>query len=145
MTADNKHRGGCLCGAVRYEVIGPMRPVVNCHCSHCRLSHGIHGAYSKAPNDNITLLNESGLTWYDGKPIARRGFCKFCGCHLFWQPYEQQTTAIVAGTLDDSSHLKTIAHIFTDDKAPFYDIHDDLPRYPASSKGEIPDNPDANG
>ena len=27
--------GGCLCGAVRYELVGPLRDVVNCHCSEC--------------------------------------------------------------------------------------------------------------
>jgi hypothetical protein len=36
--------GGCLCGAVRYEVRGPLRPVVNCHCGQCRKSHGHYGA-----------------------------------------------------------------------------------------------------
>jgi hypothetical protein len=28
--------GGCLCGAVRFEVLGPLRDVVLCHCGECR-------------------------------------------------------------------------------------------------------------
>ncbi len=32
----NGATGGCLCGAVRYEVRGPLRPVVYCHCAQCR-------------------------------------------------------------------------------------------------------------
>jgi hypothetical protein len=32
--------GGCLCGAVRYEVRGPLRPVVYCHCTQCRRTSG---------------------------------------------------------------------------------------------------------
>jgi hypothetical protein len=27
--------GGCLCGAVRYEVRGPLRDVLICHCGEC--------------------------------------------------------------------------------------------------------------
>ncbi len=33
-------RGGCLCGAVRYEVQGPLRDVLICHCEECRRWHG---------------------------------------------------------------------------------------------------------
>jgi len=29
--------GGCFCGAVRYDVSGPLRDVVNCHCNMCQL------------------------------------------------------------------------------------------------------------
>ena len=29
-------RGGCLCGAVRYELGGALRPPLACHCDECR-------------------------------------------------------------------------------------------------------------
>ena len=32
--------GGCLCGAVRYQVHGPLRDVLICHCVECRRWHG---------------------------------------------------------------------------------------------------------
>jgi hypothetical protein len=47
--------GACLCGAVRYEVKGPLRDVVNCHCSMCQRLHGNFGPHSKARKENITI------------------------------------------------------------------------------------------
>lgn len=35
-----KLQGGCLCGAMRYEIDGPLYEVGNCHCSMCRRFHG---------------------------------------------------------------------------------------------------------
>ena len=32
--------GGCLCGAVRYEVTGPLAPIQLCHCGQCRKAQG---------------------------------------------------------------------------------------------------------
>ena len=32
--------GSCLCGAVRFEVHGPLRPVLACHCIQCRRQTG---------------------------------------------------------------------------------------------------------
>ena len=47
--------GGCLCGAVRYRVDGPLRPVTVCHCGQCRRTHGHAAAYTAAPKAALTL------------------------------------------------------------------------------------------
>ena len=41
--------GRCLCGAVAYEVRGPLRDVLICHCEECRRWHGHMAACTAAP------------------------------------------------------------------------------------------------
>ena len=36
----SKRRGGCLCGAVRYEFTGTPRIAVSCFCRDCQYSSG---------------------------------------------------------------------------------------------------------
>lgn len=129
--------GGCLCGEVRFEVRGPLRDVVNCHCSMCRRLHGGFGPHTKALKANITITNDDGLEWYKTSDIAQRGFCRACGSNLFWEPFEQDATGIVAGSLDDPTGLKTMGHIFVGEKPDFYEITDGLPQFDASSDGEL--------
>ena len=117
--------GGCLCGAVRYEVRGPMRGVVNCHCDMCRRLHGAFGAYTKVENGELALVEESGLAWYASSDKARRGFCRTCGASLFWNHDERPYIGISAGTLDAPTGLKLALHIFTDDAGDWYELSDD--------------------
>lgn len=129
--------GGCLCGAVRYEVKGSLRDVINCHCDMCRRQHGNYGPHSKARKINITITNDSGLAWYQTSEIARRGFCRLCGCGLFWEPFDLDATGIIAGTLDGPTGLTTIGHIYVGEKSDFYEITDGLPQFPGSSNGQL--------
>ncbi len=131
------HTGGCLCGAVRYSISGPIRDVVICHCSMCQKLHGAAGAHSKAHKSDIIFSEQSGLTWYASSARARRGFCKKCGSSLFWEPTNQSTMGILAGSLDDSSMLKTIGHIFTEEKCEFTEIPDHSLQFAGSSDGEL--------
>ena len=133
-----KTTGGCLCGAVRYEVKGALRDVVNCHCAMCRRLHGSFGPHSKALKTNLTITRADGLAWYRTSDIARRGFCRRCGTGLFWEPDRLDATGIIAGSLDQPSGLKTMGHIFVGEKADFYQITDDLPQFEASSEGQLP-------
>lgn len=132
--------GGCLCGEVRYEVRGPLRDVVNCHCSMCQRLHGNFGPHSKARKVNITVTKDNGLRWYKSSDVARRGFCGECGSSLFWEPYELDATGIIAGSLDGPTTLKTVGHIFVGEKPDFYDIDDKLPQFDASSHGKLVDD-----
>ena len=124
--------GGCLCGAVRYEVHGSLRGVVNCHCGQCRRSHGHHGAYSQAARDDLKLIEDRGLAWYDSSAAARRGFCAACGSSLFWERKSTNHTSIAAGSFDQPSGRTTIGNIFTAERADYYAIDDGLAQWPGS-------------
>ncbi len=120
--------GGCLCGAVRYEVRGPLRDVIGCHCGQCLRSHGNFAPYTATPEDGLTLVEERGLAWYASSDKARRGFCRECGSSLFWKPVAKSYVAVSAGSFDQPSGLKLTSHIFVDDKPDFYEITDGLPQ-----------------
>ena len=131
------HGGGCLCGAVRYEVRGSLRDVVNCYCTMCQRLHGATGAHSKADTSAITITEGRGLKWYASSSRARRGFCVECGSSLFWEPVNQAGTGILAGSLDQPSGLRTIGHIFVGEKADFTEIDGAAPQFDGSSQGAL--------
>jgi len=122
------HTGGCLCGRVRYQLRGPIRGAIACHCSQCRRTSGHYAAMTSVPNANLTLTSSEGLVWYKSSDAAERGFCRVCGGNLFWRPRGEDRTAITAGTLDAPTHITLIEHIFVADKSDYYEINDDLPQ-----------------
>jgi hypothetical protein len=114
------HEGGCLCGAVRYRVDGPLRDVVVCHCSRCRRAQGHVAAYSDCATADLTVADDTALRWYVADE-RRRGFCSGCGASLFWQRADEpETTAVAAGTLDPPTGLRTVAQIFTATPGDYY-------------------------
>ncbi len=118
--------GGCLCGAVRYEVRGALRPVVACHCTQCRRMTGHFLAATAAREADLAITREGTLKWYSASPHARRGFCGACGSTLFWHGAGRDYVAIAAGSLDGPTGLKLVQHIFTADKGDYYELDDGL-------------------
>lgn len=125
-----RHEGGCLCGAVRYRIEGPLDPVSACHCSQCRRASGHFAAATAAPRDRVTIEGE--VRWFESTPGAvRRGFCPRCGSNLFWDRMAAETISVWAGTLDAPTGLRLAEHIFVADKGDYYEIGDGLPARPA--------------
>jgi hypothetical protein len=120
--------GGCLCGAVRYRVDGPLGDLAACHCVECRRASGHFIAGVTAARADLTV--EGTVAWYDSTPgVIRRGFCPVCGSSLFWDRVAAETIDIWAGTLDGATGLRLTAHIFVAEKGDYYDIADGLPQY----------------
>lgn len=120
--------GGCLCGAVRYEVTGELRDVLNCHCAMCRKTHGHIGAYTAASKQSLRLIESRALKWYRSSDKARRGFCSECGASLFWESPARETISIAAGTLDAPTGLKTILQVHVNSAGDYYAIPADIPQ-----------------
>jgi len=131
-TPEAKHSGGCECGAVRYQINGILRDVVNCHCKQCQRTHGNFAAFTSAKTEHITFVQNRGLKWYISSDHARRGFCLECGSSMFWEPLNKDYTCIAAGTLDAPTGLITTRHIFVADAGDYYHLDDDLEKFSGS-------------
>jgi hypothetical protein len=134
--------GGCLCGAVRYEVRGPLRDVLLCHCVECRRWHGHISACTAAAKADLVLTEQRGLRWIlspHSDAEARRAFCGECGSSLFWDPPRRETISIAAGTLDHAAGLRVVSHWYVSQAGEYYEIPDDgLPHHATSGEGELP-------
>jgi hypothetical protein len=132
--------GRCLCGAVRYEVKGPLRDVLICHCEECRRWHGHVSATTAASRENLVLTRDRGLRWIRSPGSdagARRGFCAECGSSLFWDPPGREMISIAAGTLDAPTGLRPAGHWYVSQAADYYELPEDgLPRHEHSGAYE---------
>ena len=133
MGAGSRASGCCLCGAVRYEVRGPLRDVLLCHCRECRRWSGHVFAATAARRDDLILIESGGLRWVAGpesESEARRGFCGECGSSLFWDAPARDTISIAAGTLAEPTGLRLLGHVYVSHAGDYYDLPPDgLPRY----------------
>ena len=68
--AEGAMTGGCLCGAVRYRLDGPLGPVVQCHCLQCRKAQG--GAFALVTpvraEHFVLLAGADALRGYESSP-----------------------------------------------------------------------------
>ena len=126
--------GGCLCGAVRYELRGELRGIIVCHCVECRRYHGTSGAYTAVARSGFALLDpEDQLRWFPGPQSAtggERGFCARCGSSLLWREPGGSTYSVAAGTIDGETGLRVVRHIWDAQRADWEVVDDGVPRMP---------------
>jgi len=136
--------GRCVCGAVRYEVRGPLRDVLTCHCVECRRWSGHVFAAAAARREHLVMIEGRGLRWAASpasESHARRGFCGECGSSLFWDAPARETISIAAGTLDEPTGLRLLGHVYASQVGDYYELPEDgLPRYErlAGAPSEVP-------
>lgn len=80
------HRGGCHCGAIRFEVVAPPELELHeCNCSICSLNGFLHLI---VPRDRFRLIRgQDSLSEYRfNTGVARHLFCRTCGIKSFYVP-----------------------------------------------------------
>lgn len=133
--------GGCMCGALRYEVSGAPSRVLNCHCQSCRRHTG-------APMATLAVLRADQVTFsgdarklYPSAPGVERAFCGTCGTSLTWETDfgdEGRLCAIHISTFDHPDALPPTGHSFFPERIAWFDVADSLPRHEAFVAGSDP-------
>jgi hypothetical protein len=109
--------GGCLCGAVRYDIKGePVRTRV-CWCTVCQKLGAGSGTVNVMFNSADVHIDGK-LTTYtctaDSGTVMTRGFCPVCGTPMTSQAETRQHQIILrAGTLDDPEVARPDVTIWT--------------------------------
>ena len=115
-------QGSCECGAVAFDLHGPLRGVVVYHCLQYRKNSGHYWAATSVPTPQLRLRKSESLIRYRSSDVARCGFCSGCGSRFFYELDGEGRTSVGAGTLDGETGLSTTKHIFIKDKCDYYDI-----------------------
>ena len=110
--------GECFCGAVRYEVSGPLRNARSCHCSRCRKAFSSQAsAYAEVDPAEFTWLSgEELLTAYTGVHGEGLMFCSRCGSTLCGV-MNGQVHGVTLGCVNGDPGVEIERHIFVGSKA----------------------------
>lgn len=114
-------KGGCLCGAVRYELKAEPRGIAICHCTHCRRQSGSLFSFNLVIREaDYRQFGETAVfidTGDSGQPVHRH-FCTTCGSPILAKTALMPGKVVVkAGTLDDTDGLQPQIEIYTDHAA----------------------------
>lgn len=128
--ARDAHEGGCLCGAIRYRIDGPIKSVAHCHCSMCRRASGaVTLTFITVPRDRL-IFTQGGPAIYKSSSHGRRGFCANCGGQItFTSTQEPANIDIALATLDCAEDHPPDRHIWTANKLKWLRLDENLPMH----------------
>ena len=143
---DVLHRGGCLCGTVRYRITGDPVARTLCHCRSCRLASG-------APSLAWAVVRVGDLhhdgqrpAEFESSPGVFRGFCARCGTSLTWRSADKPATIdLTTASLDAPDAFPPTKEIWVEHRLAWEASNPVLPQYARSSVGAEPIAPGKTG
>jgi hypothetical protein len=126
--------GGCLCGAIRYEVKSDPVRTANCHCDNCRRSSGAAFATNVfVKEDDLVVLQGAPKSFQhptDSGNTMTKQFCGDCGAPLFgWGSGGQGFRSVRVGSIDDASFVRPMIDVFVSKALPYTILSDDTEHF----------------
>ncbi|HEY0821156.1 MAG TPA: GFA family protein [Rhizobacter sp.] len=122
--------GGCLCGAVRYRVIGDPSTTSVCHCRSCRLASGATPVgWLVFPVERFAWLGDPPSTFRSSPPV-QRSFCARCGTPIAYQHDDAlHEIELTTATLDEPERFPPRYEIWLEDKLAWAMANPGLPHH----------------
>mgnify|MGYP001178227042 CR=1 FL=1 len=128
--------GGCLCGAVRYEVTGDPMMQVACHCTDCQKASGGSPTLALVVAPGAVKVTKGTPKRFvskgDSGAEVVRVFCDNCGSPLFSEPASSGGAIMVVkiGSLDDPSDFKPQIDMYMSSARPWHAPHEGAMQFP---------------
>jgi hypothetical protein len=130
MIRNTTREGRCMCGDIRFEILGDPYLVEFCHCTSCRKSVG-------APVMAWVGISRAYFRFVHGTPKSylsspgvERGFCGNCGTSISITSTAYPDEVYVSdAAIDDASSFPPEVHIWRSQSLPWLEINESLPRY----------------
>lgn len=130
----DSHEGGCLCGAIRYRVTGPIESAAHCHCNSCRRSAGAAFVTWFTVERKRFAWTTGAPRQYASSPGVTREFCGACGTDLAYSSERAPATIdITLGSLDCAAGHPAEQHVWTADKLEWMHVDEHLPAHEGSA------------
>lgn len=127
---DVKRVGGCLCGAVRYEVRGEIANETLCHCTSCRRASAAPVVAWFSVSPEAFRLTKGLLKSFASSPGVVRSFCGECGTPLTYLRDGVRDLDVTICSLDDPESAPPRDHIYVRSTLTWAAVEDGLPRFP---------------
>ena len=124
--------GSCLCGSVAYEVDAPAGPIVHCHCSTCRKTHGAAFSTVMPVAAGVFSLAAPRRAVVELRIVARQASAVLHQMRLAYRrrSAEPAERAAAAGVSRHAGHRPAEAAHVRSEAASWYDPRDVLPEFP---------------
>ncbi len=136
MSVKTPFTGGCVCGAVRYEVTAAPLLMFKCHCRDCQ--HVTGGAFLPGLLVPVAAfrLTKGALKYHFTPSLAggqhKRGFCADCGARITGGEFDQRpgnSIGITVGSLDDPGWFRPKMDFFVCDAQPWDQMDAAIPKF----------------
>ncbi len=124
--------GGCMCGAVRYELTSDPFDCGWCHCRTCQLTSGAPAmVFASVPHGHLVwTLGGDKVRRVRSSSFGQRSFCGECGTPFLMEvDHQPETVDFSVATLDQPERVAPGFHIFWSSRIGWFEPGDELPRH----------------
>jgi hypothetical protein len=134
MADEEVHKGGCLCGQVRFAARGPSGNVRLCHCRLCQKAMG-GPFFARVLFQRGQVTIEGPLARYASSPQLDRLFCPTCGTRVMVERADMDRYGVAIAAFDDPDAFPPQCHQFAAYRIGWDVIDDGLPQCPEWAPG----------